>query len=286
MQSRRFQPAGELVGLVQKIFCQGIDDRNMTGFGLGLQCGSRCRPAGVHAGEQVTERSLRQALGHNSDVRVNAEHRIGQQLAALGRLYIGKLQKIRLDESWRQHAQRPGPVDGFCKPRGVDHLLRHWPQALVSDRIARTKGLDGRTLLLFVLMLGEGVGLVWFGKAPSVGMAIAAMSLFGLCTHMACGATYALMPFIGRKALGGVAGLIGAGGNIGAVAAGFLNKAADTPQQTLLILSMVVAGTSLCAISVRFSSAHKSSEQKLLDEAIAQRTALDARQSPMGARPA
>ncbi len=157
---------------------------------------------------------------------------------------------------------------------------------IASDRIARMKGLDGRTLLLFVLMLGEGVGLVWFSKAPSVGMEIAAMSLFGLCTHMACGATYALMPFIDRKALDGVAGLIGAGGNIGAVAAGFLNKAADTPQQTLLILGMVVAGTSLCAISIRFSSAHKSSEQKLLDEAIAQRSALDARQSPMGARPA
>ena len=150
---------------------------------------------------------------------------------------------------------------------------------IASDKIATSKGLDGRTLLLFVLMLGEGVGLVLFSKAPTVAMAIAAMSLFGLFTHMACGATYALMPFIDRKALGGVAGLIGAGGNIGAVAAGFLNKAAATPQQTLLILGMIVAGTSLCALSVRFSGAHKSSEQKLLDEALAQRNAT----APSGA---
>ncbi len=148
---------------------------------------------------------------------------------------------------------------------------------IASDRIASKKGLDGRSLLLFGLMLGEGIGLVWFNQAPTVGMAIASMSLFGLFTHMACGATYALMPFIDRKALGGVAGLIGAGGNIGAVAAGFLNKAAATPQQTLLILGFVVAGTSLCAISVRFSAAHKSAEQKLLDEAIAQRNAADAK---------
>ena len=132
---------------------------------------------------------------------------------------------------------------------------------IASDRIALTKGLDGRSLLLFACMLGEGVGLILFSKAPSVATAILAMSLFGLFTHMACGATYALMPFIDRKALGGVAGLIGAGGNIGAVAAGFLNKAAATPQQTLLILGFTVVGVSLCAITVRFSAAHKSAEQ-------------------------
>ncbi|MDB5895781.1 MAG: transporter [Rhodoferax sp.] len=142
---------------------------------------------------------------------------------------------------------------------------------IASDRIAMRRGLDGRTLLLFGLMLGEGIGLVLFSKSETVALAIAAMAFFGLFTHMACGATYAVMPFVDRKALGGVAGLIGAGGNIGAVAAGFLNKATDTPQQTLLILGLVVAGTSLCAISVRFSAQHKSAEQKLLDAALAAR---------------
>lgn len=152
---------------------------------------------------------------------------------------------------------------------------------IASDRIAWFKGLDGRTLLLFVCMLGEGVGLVLFSIAPSVALAIGAMSLFGLFTHMACGATYALMPFIDRKALGGVAGLIGAGGNVGAVLAGFLNKASATPQQTLLILGFIVGGTSLCAIAVRFSATHKTVEQKLLDEAIAHRSRL-AHNPPMG----
>ncbi|WP_216065684.1 hypothetical protein, partial [Acinetobacter junii] len=41
------------------------------------------------------------------------------------------------------------------------------------------------------------------------------MTVFALFTHMACGATYALVPFIDREALGGVAGIIGAGGNVG-----------------------------------------------------------------------
>lgn len=142
---------------------------------------------------------------------------------------------------------------------------------IASDRVARTKGLDGRTLLLFVLMVGEGLGLLAFAYAGSVALAVIAMLAFGLFTHMACGATYALVPFIDRKALGGVAGIIGAGGNVGAVAAGFLLKGVGNLPGALFILGIAVLVSSLCAISVRFSLTHKENEQKLYDEAVAQR---------------
>jgi NNP family nitrate/nitrite transporter-like MFS transporter len=168
---------------------------------------------------------------------------------------------------------------------GIFGLLALFARALggiFSDRIAVLKGLDGRTTLLFVLMLGEGIGLLLFSRADSVGFAIAAMVGFGLFTHMACGSTYALMPFIDRKSLGGVAGIIGAGGNLGAVLAGFLNKAAGTPQDALFVLGCVVVCIAFCAIVIRFSPAHKSAEQHLLDEAVAQRNALDMR-SGLGA---
>ncbi len=142
---------------------------------------------------------------------------------------------------------------------------------IFSDRVARRHGLDGRTMLLFACLIGEGVGLLMFSRSPSVGLAIAAMSFFGLFTHMACGATYALMPFVDRRALGGVAGIIGAGGNVGAVIAGFINKASPSTSQTLWTLGLIVLVTGLGALAIRFSAATKSSEQKLLDEAIAQR---------------
>ena len=51
---------------------------------------------------------------------------------------------------------------------------------------------------------------------------------------MACGATYALVPFVNSKALGGVAGIVGAGGNVGAVLAGFLMKGTGDVRQTLI----------------------------------------------------
>jgi NNP family nitrate/nitrite transporter-like MFS transporter len=144
---------------------------------------------------------------------------------------------------------------------------------IASDKVARSKGLDGRTALLFALMIGEGLGLLAFSKADTVPLAICAMLVFGLFTHMACGSTYALVPFIDRKALGGVAGIIGAGGNVGAVAAGFLLKGMGNVPDALYVLGWAVLACAVCAVSVRFGVKHKQAEQQLYDEALAQRLA-------------
>ena len=154
-------------------------------------------------------------------------------------------------------------------------LLALFARALggwLSDKAALRGNLDSRAALLFVLMLGEGLGLLWFAHAGSVALAVVAMLTFGLFTHMACGATYALVPFIDRKSLGGVAGIIGAGGNVGAVAAGFLMKGLGDTQQTLTMLGVLVSISALCAIAVRFSPEHKAQEQELHNSALASRS--------------
>ena len=135
-------------------------------------------------------------------------------------------------------------------------LLALFARALggyVSDKMAMRGTINSRVTLLFILMIGEGLGLLWFSKADTVMYAVIAMLVFGLFTHMACGATYALVPFIDSKALGGVAGIIGAGGNVGAVAAGFLMKGTGDIQQTLGILSFLVLLSAVCAIAVRLT---------------------------------
>ncbi|BCG04407.1 nitrate transporter (plasmid) [Paraburkholderia sp. PGU19] len=150
-------------------------------------------------------------------------------------------------------------------------LLALFARALggwLSDKAAARRGLGIRSTLLFALIVGEGVGLVGFAHADSIALAVAAMLVFGLFTHMACGATYALVPFIDRKALGGVAGVIGAGGNVGAVAAGFLMKGVGSVQQTLAMLGMLVTLSALCALAVRFSSEHKAREAALREHAL------------------
>ena len=143
---------------------------------------------------------------------------------------------------------------------------------MASDRIARSFGLEGRTLLLAGLLAGEGIGLLGFSTMDSVGPAIAAMLAFGLFTHMSCGSIYALVPFVDRKALGGVAGIVGAGGNLGAVLAGFLLKASSSLPDALYTLGWIVLASSLCAAAIRFTMQQKAAEKILYDEAVATRS--------------
>ena len=144
---------------------------------------------------------------------------------------------------------------------------------IVSDRLAHSQGLDGRTALLSALVFVEGLGLMLFSRMDTASAALLTMLGFGLFTHMACGATYSLTPFINPRAYGGVAGIIGAGGNVGAVAAGFLLKGVGSVQQGLFLLGILVTASSFCAIAVRFGREHKTAERS------AYRAALEARDS-------
>jgi MFS transporter, NNP family, nitrate/nitrite transporter len=146
---------------------------------------------------------------------------------------------------------------------------------IVSDRIAHVKGLDGRTTLLFVLILCEGLGLMLFSRMDSASTAVVAMLGFGLFTHMACGATYSLTPFVNPRALGGVTGIVGAGGNAGAVAAGFLFKNVASTQEGLFILGAAVLASAFCAAAVRFNKDHKLAERSAYEAALDARNAHD-----------
>lgn len=133
----------------------------------------------------------------------------------------------------------------------------------LSDLAASWRGLSVRSMLLFVLIAGEGVSLLVFSRADQAVPAVVAMLLFGLFTHMACGAAYALVPFINRDALGGVAGIVGAGGNVGAVAAGFLLKGEGDLHGTLSTLGVIVCASSICAVAVRFKAEQTTREPAL-----------------------
>jgi NNP family nitrate/nitrite transporter-like MFS transporter len=74
---------------------------------------------------------------------------------------------------------------------------------------------------------------------------------------MSEGATFSVVPFINKKALGSVAGIVGAGGNFGAVLAGFLFKGSMSWPTAFLILGGLVTLCSFLAFAIRFSPAEE-----------------------------
>jgi MFS transporter, NNP family, nitrate/nitrite transporter len=137
---------------------------------------------------------------------------------------------------------------------GMMNIFARALGGIVSDRFGLRWGLRGRAMLLGATIGLEGLGLVLFSQAHLLPLAVAAMLLTGLFLKMSNGATYAVVPFINKRALGAVAGIVGAGGNVGAVLAGFLFKMESiTWPQALLILGVIVTASAALAILVRFS---------------------------------
>jgi NNP family nitrate/nitrite transporter-like MFS transporter len=139
---------------------------------------------------------------------------------------------------------------------GLMNLFARSLGGILSDRFAGRGGLRGRVWFLFAVMLLQGVALVAFAQMDSLIAAVAVMVVFSLFVQMSEGATFGVVPFINRRALGAVSGIVGAGGNAGAVAAGFLFKSeALTTQQGLFWLGLAVIVTAFAALVVHPSAA-------------------------------
>ena len=75
-----------------------------------------------------------------------------------------------------------------------------------------------------------------------------------LFLKMSNGATYSVVPFINKKAIGAVSGIVGAGGNVGAVLAGMLFANNDISyQRSLLIIGVAVSIVSVFAMLMALS---------------------------------
>jgi NNP family nitrate/nitrite transporter-like MFS transporter len=143
---------------------------------------------------------------------------------------------------------------------------------IVSDKVGKRYGFNGKVYLLAILLLLEGIGIMLFSVAGGITTAIVMMFFFGLCLKMANGATYSIVPFVNQKAVGSVAGIVGAGGNVGAMLIGFLFKSMSYAT-AFLYLGGGVFSVGLIVLAVRLLSkkvkTNKMVDTTRLDEAVA-----------------
>lgn len=147
---------------------------------------------------------------------------------------------------------------------GMMNIFARALGGIFADRAGKTFGLRGRIMLLAVFLLLEGAGLMLFSSSTSLIWSIALMLFFALFLKMSNGATYAVVPFINKRAIGMVSGIVGAGGNVGAVLAGFLFKSEELSyRESLFIIGIAVVATALVSFVFMAATSRMSSAETL-----------------------
>ncbi len=136
---------------------------------------------------------------------------------------------------------------------GLMNIFARSLGGLIGDRVAARGGLTARVRVLVAVMVLEGFALMTFSRMGALPAAIATMIVFSLFVQMAEGATFAVVPFIDKKALGSVAGIVGAGGNVGAVLyAQFLLRSGLSIEDCFLVFGGLVMVFGVAGLGVRF----------------------------------
>lgn len=130
---------------------------------------------------------------------------------------------------------------------GLMNLFARSLGGIFSDVMASRFGMRGRLWAFFIVEFLEGCMLVVFSRIRILGGAIPALVGFSLLVQMAEGATFGIVPFVDPPVTGAISGIVGAGGNAGAVAGGFLINSDKTNgiSSGFRTLGFIVMGCSL-----------------------------------------
>lgn len=181
-------------------------------------------------------------------------------------LTINNIAAIYYHDYFSLDLQTAGLIAGSF---GLMNLFARSMGGYLGDRFGIKSGLRGRVIFLFAMLFLEGIALMVFSSMAVLSLAIGSMIVFSLFVQMAEGATYSVVPFINRKAVGAVSGIVGAGGNAGAVMAGFLFKYESiTYPEALFIIGCVVTVVSFLSFTIRFSFGDEKQARMELREAL------------------
>jgi NNP family nitrate/nitrite transporter-like MFS transporter len=119
-----------------------------------------------------------------------------------------------------------------------------------SDAGHNRWGMKGRLWVNIIFMLLEGALVLVFASTSSLAAAIMTLVLFSLCVQAAEGTNFAIVPYVDPLNMGSVCGIVGAGGNVGAVAFGLGFRELNY-ENAFFIMGISILSSSLLSIFLR-----------------------------------
>ncbi|TPX34002.1 hypothetical protein SmJEL517_g03241 [Synchytrium microbalum] len=98
---------------------------------------------------------------------------------------------------------------------GLMNFFSRASGGLLSDLMFHYFGMRGRIGISATFFFINGIALIGFSFADTLGASIGSMVVFSYFTQALCGTTFGIVPFVDSGIMGAVTGLVGAGGNIG-----------------------------------------------------------------------
>jgi NNP family nitrate/nitrite transporter-like MFS transporter len=143
-----------------------------------------------------------------------------------------------------------------------------------SDKLNSKMGLRGRLIAQVCFLTVEAIMVLIFARTKSLGLSIFILVIFSSMVQAAEGSTYGIVPYVDPAATGSISGIVGAGGNSGAVAFGLCFRQLEKISTAFNIMGFSIFGSAVLTflISVKGhrsllggedSEANKAAWQKL-----------------------
>jgi len=118
----------------------------------------------------------------------------------------------------------------------------------LSDKGNSFAGMRGRLWAQTVCLAAEGALVLVFANTGTLGAAIAVMVFFSLFVQAAEGTSYGIVPYIDPPSTGSIAGIVGAGGNTGAVCFGLGFRQLEYKAAFMIMGSCIMASSALSLV--------------------------------------
>ncbi|KAG7360258.1 nitrite extrusion protein 1 NarK [Nitzschia inconspicua] len=140
----------------------------------------------------------------------------------------------------------------------------------ISDMANAKWGMPGRLWAQTILLAFEGAFVLVFANTKSLAGAILVMVLFSVFVQAAEGTSFGIVPYVDPPNTGSISGIVGAGGNVGAVGFGMAFRQLDRNKDALTIMGATVLVFSILSLfmvieghdSVFFRNCGKKAEEE------------------------